>query len=56
MYFTVQKNASGQYYWNLRAANHQVVASGETYHNKSDCLNAIGLVKGTTVETPVLEK
>lgn len=56
MYFTISQNASGQYYWNLRSANHQIVAGGETDHNKRDCLAAIELVKGTGAATPVKDQ
>ncbi|WP_081757944.1 YegP family protein [Roseomonas gilardii] len=55
MYFSIYKNASGQYYWNLKSANHEIVANGETYRNKSDCHHAINLVKSTTATTPVYD-
>jgi uncharacterized protein YegP (UPF0339 family) len=34
-----------QWRWRLRAANGKIIASGEAYENKSDCLAAIDLVK-----------
>lgn len=39
-----------QFYWRWRlvAANNRIIAnSGESYHNKQDCLNAIALVKNS---------
>lgn len=46
MYFQVYPE--GQYWrWRLRAANHEIIASGEAYWNKQDCLHAISLVKGS---------
>jgi len=37
----------GQYRWRFKANNHEIIAHGESYYNKADCLNAIGLVKGS---------
>jgi uncharacterized protein YegP (UPF0339 family) len=47
MYFQIYMDGSGYWRWRLRAANHEIIASGEAYYNKSDCLRAIALVKGT---------
>lgn len=47
MYF--QKYQSGvQWRWRLRAANHEIIASGEDYWNESDCDAAIALVKSSS--------
>lgn len=43
----------GEWRWRLRAKNGEIVASGEGYHNRADCLHAIGLVKQTNPFTPV---
>jgi uncharacterized protein YegP (UPF0339 family) len=41
-------SSDGQYRWRLLAANNRNIAnSGEAYHNKADCLAAIGLVKNS---------
>ena len=46
MYFTIYKDAALQWRWNLRSANHLIIAdSAEAYHNKADCLHGIDLVK-----------
>ena len=53
-YFQVYRQ--GLYWrWRLRAANHEIIASGESYVHKSDCLRAIDIVKGTNTYTLVHE-
>lgn len=44
-----------QWRWRLKAANGEIIASGESYTTKQNCLNAINLVKGTNSYTPVNE-
>ena len=47
-YYTYQ-DAQGYWRWRLYAANNRIIAeSGESYHNKQDCLSAINLVKGSS--------
>lgn len=56
MYFQMWKSSSNnQWYWHLRAGNHEIIARGEGYINKADCHHAIGLVKATNTYTPVKE-
>ncbi|WP_026379438.1 YegP family protein [Afifella pfennigii] len=45
-YYEVYRSG-GQWRWRFKANNHEIIAHGESYWNKSDCLNAIGLVKGS---------
>lgn len=45
-------SSGGQWRWRLRAANNEIIASGESYRNKQDCLAAIALVKNTNTSTP----
>jgi uncharacterized protein YegP (UPF0339 family) len=52
MYFEKYQVAF-QWRWRLRAANHEIIASGESYVNEAGCDNAINLVKGTNAFTPV---
>jgi uncharacterized protein YegP (UPF0339 family) len=47
--------SSGQWRWRLRAANNEIIASGESYWNKSDCKKAVELVKGSA-NAPVVEQ
>lgn len=44
--YWVYQDAAGEWRWQLRAANHQIIAdSGEGYRKRQDCLHAITLVK-----------
>lgn len=45
--------SGGQWRWRLKAANHEIIASGESYVYERDCDHAINLVKSTDVNTPV---
>ena len=48
MTYFVRRDAANQWRWRLYAANYRIIAeSGESYHNKGDCLAAIELVKGS---------
>ena len=59
VYPTPPANALGQLFaapqwrWRLRAANHEIIAQGESYVNKRDCERAVTLLKRTGVFTPV---
>jgi uncharacterized protein YegP (UPF0339 family) len=56
MRYVIYKDRIHQWRWTLFAANNQRIAdSGESYHNKNDCLHAINLVKGTS-QAPVYEQ
>jgi uncharacterized protein len=57
MTFYIYKDANYQWRWYVAASNGRKIAnSGEGYHNKQDCLNAIGLVMDTNRSTPVYEQ
>lgn len=43
--FVLKKNASGQYYFVLKAANGQTIAQSETYQSKASAINGIESVK-----------
>jgi uncharacterized protein len=43
--FRIHKNAQGQYYWNLKSANNEIIANGETYISKQSCINAVNLIR-----------
>jgi uncharacterized protein YegP (UPF0339 family) len=48
MAYYMYKDASGYWRWRLRSSNGRTIAdSGEGYHNESDCLAAINLVKAS---------
>jgi len=43
-YYQIYQDGSHFWRWRFRAANHEIVASGEAYVNKQDCLHAISLI------------
>ena len=43
--FEVFKDASGQFRFRLRAANNEIIATGEAYTTKAACMNGIESVK-----------
>lgn len=42
-----------QWRWRLRAANHEIIAQGESYTDRRNCEHAVNLLKQTTFATPV---
>jgi uncharacterized protein YegP (UPF0339 family) len=47
MYFTIRENQTNKWwYWQMKAANHEIIAHGEGYTTKAGCLHVIGLVDG----------
>ncbi|PPE70491.1 YegP family protein [Caldimonas thermodepolymerans] len=44
-YFELKTAANGQYVFNLKAANHQVILSSETYKTKASALDGIASVQ-----------
>jgi len=40
--------------WRFKAGNGEIVAAGEAYKNKRDCLRAISLLQ-TSIESPVVQ-
>ncbi|MGO8463200.1 YegP family protein [Rhizobium leguminosarum] len=56
MFFHLYTDANRHWRWTLYAGNNRKIAnSGEGYFNKSDCLAAINLVKGSG-STPIIER
>jgi len=45
--YQIWKADDKQWYWRFKAANNEIVAGGEGYKNKQDCLHAIGLLKAS---------
>lgn len=46
MAYHVYKDHVGQWRWRYVAANNRIIAvSSEAYHNRTDCLHSIALVK-----------
>lgn len=57
-YFEWYRDAEKLYRWRLRATNRLIIASGEGYHLRADCMRAINILMETTKDTPIkfLEK
>jgi len=52
--FTIYKDKAGEWRWNLKASNGEIIADcGQGYKNKSDCNHGIDLVKEAGPDTPV---
>ena len=51
MVFNCYKDVRGEWRWRLKADNGEIIASGESYKNKQDCLHVIDLVKGSSDAT-----
>ena len=54
MAYYIYRDSVGQWRWRLRAANNEIIAHGESYRNKADCIKAIALVKSSH-DAPVHE-
>ena len=55
MAYYIYKDKDDKWRWHLKAANNRIIAdSGESYHNKQDCLGAIALVKSSK-DAPIHE-
>lgn len=44
MNYTIYRDAKKLWRWNLKAENGEIIASGESYKRKADCLMALCLV------------
>ncbi|MGC6247198.1 YegP family protein [Bisgaard Taxon 45] len=55
MYFQIFQGVNGQWYWRLKAANHETIAASEGYTTRQNCLHCIGLVMDTTRNTSIYE-
>lgn len=42
-----QSKKNNQWFWHYQTANGKIVAAGEGYQNKADCISAIALLKGS---------
>ncbi len=53
--FEVYKDKKGDYRFRLKAANGQVIATGEGYSSKDGCMNGIESVKKNAPAAEVVE-
>ncbi len=44
---------SKEWRWRLKGDNHEIVASGESYKNRADCLHAINQIMGISSSTKI---
>jgi uncharacterized protein len=51
--FVLKKNASGQFHFNLKAGNGEIIATSETYTTKDAALNGIESVKANAPSAEV---
>lgn len=54
MYFELYRSVTLRgrcWRWRLRAANHEIIAAGEDYHNRADAEHAISLVQLADIAT-----
>lgn len=48
--FEIKKSASGQFMFNLKAANHEIILTSELYNEKQSALHGIDSVKANAVD------
>lgn len=53
MRFQIYRTRTKQYRWRLRAANGEIIAHGESYKRKADCLNAMRLMQAVNADTEI---
>jgi hypothetical protein len=53
--FEVYKDAKGEFRFRLKAANGEIIASGEGYTTKAACLNGIESVKKNAPVAEIVE-
>lgn len=59
MHFEIYRQSgagSHSWCWRLRGANEGIVAFGEGYESRSECLEAIDIVRGTNSLTPIVDE
>lgn len=52
-FFYRQSKHDGQWRWRLVANNNEIIAHGESYKNKADCLHAIDLIRKGAAQAEV---
>lgn len=45
MYFSIRKASDGQYYFVIKSANNEVVATSEPYHRKESAVKTIDSIR-----------
>ena len=52
-YFEIDQDVRLEWRWRFRGNNHEIVASGEGYKNKTDCKHAVDLLQAHAGAAPV---
>lgn len=55
-YYTIIKGSNGQYYWNLKAPNHEIICQSEGYYTKQSAQNGIAANQRYASTTTVYDK
>jgi len=53
--YPVRVNGGTQWRWRLVAGNSRIIASGESYFNRQDCVDAVNLIMDTNRQTSFVE-
>lgn len=53
MKFEIDKSENNQYFFRIVASNGKKLAHSETYHNLTDCENAVQLIRNGASSSPV---
>ena len=54
--FEVYKDKAGEFRFRLRAANGEIILTGESYKAKAGCLKGIESIRRNAAESPVVEE
>ena len=54
--FEVYKDKAGEFRFRLKAANGEIIATGESYKAKASCLNGIDSIRRNAPESPVVKE
>ncbi len=53
--FEVYEGKNGSFYFRLKAGNGEIIATGEGYTTKANCLKGIESVKKNAPDAPIVE-
>jgi uncharacterized protein YegP (UPF0339 family) len=53
--FEVYVDVAGEYRFRLKASNGEIIAVGEGYKTKDQCINGVNSVKNHAPEAPIVE-
>jgi uncharacterized protein YegP (UPF0339 family) len=53
--FELKKTANGQFHFNLKAGNGEIIATSETYESKASAQNGIDSVKRNAADAEVVD-